>query len=205
MNKVIMKAKNNVVNQKKKYLFLATIMSIGIISGIIFIFFISEEDKSLVKQELDIFFAIIKDGKFIYTNSIINSVGNNLLYLVIIWVLGISIVGIPIIVFLLFLKGFIFGFSISSVVVNYGLKGLIMGIITQFPHNVILLITFILIGFYAINFSIHLFQVLFFKKDLNLSLYFKRYNQIALISLGSIVLCSIIETFMMPFLIKFFL
>lgn len=205
MNKVIMKAKNNVVNQKKKYLFLATIMSIGIISGIIFIFFISEEDKSLVKQELDIFFAIIKDGKFIYTNSIINSVGNNLLYLVIIWVLGISIVGIPIIVFLLFLKGFIFGFSISSVVVNYGLKGLIMGIITQFPHNVILLITFILIGFYAINFSIHLFQVLFFKKDLNLSLYFKRYNQITLISLGSIVLCSIIETFMMPFLIKFFL
>lgn len=205
MNKVIMKAKNNVVNQKKKYLFLATIMSIGIISGIIFIFFISEEDKSLVKQELDIFFATIKDGKFIYTNSIINSVGNNLLYLVIIWVLGISIVGIPIIVFLLFLKGFIFGFSISSVVVNYGLKGLIMGIITQFPHNVILLITFILIGFYAINFSIHLFQVLFFKKDLNLSLYFKRYNQITLISLGSIVLCSIIETFMMPFLIKFFL
>lgn len=205
MNKVIMKAKNNVVNQKKKYLFLSTIMSIGIISGIIFIFFISEEDKSLVKQELDIFFATIKDGKFIYTNSIINSVGNNLLYLVIIWVLGISIVGIPIIVFLLFLKGFIFGFSISSVVVNYGLKGLIMGIITQFSHNVILLITFILIGFYAINFSIHLFQVLFFKKDLNLSLYFKRYNQIALISFGSIVLCSIIETFMMPFLIKFFL
>ena len=205
MNKVIMKAKNNVVNQKRKYLFLATIMSIGIISGIIFIFFISKEDKSLVKQELDIFFTTIKDGKFIYTNSIINSIGNNLLYLVIIWVLGISIVGIPIIVFLLFLKGFIFGFSISSVVVNYGLKGLIMGIITQFPHNVILLITFILIGFYAINFSIHLFQVLFFKKDLNLSLYFKRYNQITLISLGSIVLCSIIETFMMPFLIKFFL
>ena len=205
MNKIIKKAKNNVINQKKKYLFLITIMTIGIISGIIFIFFISKEDKSLVKNELDLFFDTIKGNKVNYLSSFINSIGSSLLYLIIIWILGISIMGIPIIIFLLFLKGFIFGFSISSMTVNYGLKGLILGFITQFPHNIILLITFLLLGFYAINFSIHLFQVLFFKKDLNLSLYFKRYNQISLMCFGSIIICSIIETFLIPFLVKFFL
>lgn len=205
MNKIIKRTRNNIIDQKKKYLFLATIIIVGIISGFIFMFFISKEDKSLVQNELDLFFNTIKDDKIIYLNSFINSISSNLLYLIIIWILGISIVGIPIIIFLLFLKGFILGFSISSIIIVYGFNGLLMAFITQFPHNIILIVTFLLLGFYAINFSIHLFQVLFLKKDFNLSLYFKRYNQISLICLSSIIICSIIETFLIPFLIKFFL
>lgn len=205
MNRIVKRAKNSITSQKKKYLFLITIMSIGIISGIIFIFFISKEDKSLVKQELELFLNTIKDTKINYINSLFNSIGSNSLYLVIIWILGISIIGIPIIIFLLFLKGFIFGFSISSIISIYGFKGLILSFITQFPHSIILLITFVLISFYAVNFSVHLFQVLFFKKELNLSLYFKRYNQIALISFISVIICGLIETFIIPALVKFFL
>ena len=49
MNKIMKKVKQSITNQKKKYLFLTTILIVGIISGIIFIFFISKEDKSLVK------------------------------------------------------------------------------------------------------------------------------------------------------------
>lgn len=205
MNKIIKRAKNNVVNQKRKYLLLTIIMTIGIISGIIFIFFISKEDKSLVKQELELLFSNIKDNKLNYGNSLINSVSSSLVYLSIIWILGVSIIGIPVVIFMLFLKGFVFGFSISSIIANYGFNGVILGFITQIPSNLILLIIYLLMGFYAINFSIRLFQVLFFKKEVNLSFYFKRYNQIALISLGCIVIASLVETFLIPFLVKFFL
>lgn len=205
MNKIIKRAKNNVVNQKRKYLFLTIIMTIGIISGIIFIFFISKEDKSLVKQELELLFSNIKDNKLNYGNSLINSVSSSLVYLSIIWILGVSIIGIPVVIFMLFLKGFVFGFSISSIIANYGFNGIILGFITQIPSNLILLIIYLLMGFYAINFSIRLFQVLFFKKEVNLSFYFKRYNEIALISLGCIVIASLAETFLIPFLVKFFL
>lgn len=205
MNKIIKRAKNNVVNQKRKYLFLTIIMTIGIISGIIFIFFISKEDKSLVKQELELLFSNIKDNKLNYGNSLINSVSSSLVYLSIIWILGVSVIGIPVVIFMLFLKGFVFGFSISSIIANYGFNGVILGFITQIPSNLILLIIYLLMGFYAINFSIRLFQVLFFKKEVNLSFYFKRYNQIALISLGCIVIASLVETFLIPFLVKFFL
>ena len=180
-------------------------MTIGIISGIIFIFFISKEDKSLVKQELELLFSNIKDNKLNYGNSLINSVSSSLVYLSIIGILGVSIIGIPVVIFMLFLKGFVFGFSISSIIANYGFNGVILGFITQIPSNLILLIIYLLMGFYAINFSIRLFQVLFFKKEVNLSFYFKRYNQIALISLGCIVIASLVETFLIPFLVKFFL
>lgn len=205
MNKIMNKAKQNISNQKKKYLFLATIMLIGIISGIIFIIFISKEDKSLVKTELNNFFTFIQNNKINYLETFLNGMLSNLAYLIIIWILGISIIGIPIIIFLLFIKGFIFGFSFSSIIVNYNLKGFFLSLAYQLPHHLILLILFLLISFYAISFSVRLFRILFFKENINLAPYFKRYNQIAAICIIGIVLCSLLETFLSPVLINLFL
>ena len=205
MNKIMKKAKQSITNQKKKYLFLTTILIVGIISGIIFIFFISKEDKSLVKTELDTFFNHIKTNQINYLSVFRNSFFTNLLYLFIFWVLGISIIGVPIILFLLFFKGFIFGFNFSSIITNYGLKGILPGIFYQFPHQLLLLIFFVMISFYAINFSVRLFRVLFLKENINLTQCFKRYNQIGIICVIGILLCSIFETFVMPILMNLFL
>lgn len=205
MNKIMNKAKKNITMQKKKYLFLATIVLIGIISGILFIFFISKEDKSLVKDELDTFFEYIKGNKINYLSTFINSILSNFSYLLIVWILGISIVGMPIIVFLLFFKGFIFGFSFSSVIANYGFKGILLASAYQIPHYLLLLILFVLLGFYAINFSIRLFRVLFLKENINLTPYFKRYNQVAIICVVGSVICSLLETFLSPILMNLFL
>lgn len=205
MNKIMNKAKQNITNQKKKYLFLSTIILIGIISGLIFIFFISKEDKSLVKTELDAFFHYIKQNQIEYVPNLINSILSNLSYLVIIWILGISIVGIPIIIFILFLKGFIFGFSFSSIIANYGFNGILLAIVNQLPHNLFLLIIFLLISFYAINFSTRLFRILFLKENINLAPYFKRYNQVAIICVIGVIICSLLETFLAPFLMEMLL
>jgi len=205
MNKVIAKAKKNITSQKQKYLFLAVILLIGIVSGILFIFFISKTDKSLVNDELNFFFKILKENQLDYVSSLINSISSNILYFVIVWILGISIIGIPVIIFLLFLKGFIFGFSISSIIVNYGVKGLFLTISYQVPHNVIMLVLYVLISFYAINFSIRLFKMLFLKENINLNPYFKRYNQVIGISILIAILCSLFEVFVSPILIKLFL
>ncbi len=195
----------SITNQKKKYLFLSVMILVGIISGIIFIFFISKEDKSLVKQELEIFFTNIHTKKLNYISSLINSISTNLIYLLGIWLLGISIIGIPIVLFLLFLKGFILGFSISSIIYNYGMKGFLISIGYIFPHHILLLVMLLLMGFYAINFSARLFKVLFLKETINLAQVFKRYNQITGICIIGIVISSILEIFLAPFLMNLFL
>lgn len=205
MNKVIAKAKNNINNQKKEYLFLSIITLLGIISGILFIFFISNTDKLLVKDELILFFTNLKENNLDYISSLINSFSSNLLYFIIIWVLGISIIGIPIIIFMLFFKGFIFGFSISSIINIMGFKGILVAISYHLPHNLILLILYLLISFYAINFSVRLFRLLFLKENLNLNSYFKRYNQIIIFCLLISIFCSLLEVFLTPILINFFL
>jgi len=205
MNNVMNKAKKNIISQRKKYLFLSTIILVGIISGILFIFFISKEDKSLVKIELDTFFNYIKENKINYFSTFINSVTSNFLYLISIWILGISIIGMPIIIFLLFFKGFIFGFSFSSVIANYGFKGILLASSYQLPHQLLVIICLLLIGFYAINFSVRLFRVLLLKENINLVPYFKRYSKITIICIIGIIISSIVETFLSPVLINLFL
>lgn len=205
MNKILNKAKSNVINQKKKYLFLSVIMLIGIISGVLFIFFVSKEDKLQVKEQLELFLVNIKNKNLNNFSSLINSLLSNGLYIVSFWILGISIIGIPIIVFLLFLKSFIFGFSIASIIYNYGFKGIMLAIVYQIPHNLVYLVLLLLLSFYAINFSIKLFRVLFLKENISLSLYFKRYNKILLVCIVCSIVCSIFEIFVTPVLINLFL
>lgn len=205
MNKAITKSMKNIATQKKKYLFLIVITLIGILSGIIFIFFISKADKLLIKDELNSFLLNIKNNNLDYYSSFFQSFSSNFIYLIIIWLLGISIIGIPIIIFLLFFKGFIFGFGISSMISNFGLKGIGLSLGYQLPHLLIMLLIFLLISFYAINFSVKLFRILFLKDNINLSPYFKKYIQILIISLVFSLICSIMETFLSPILINLFL
>ena len=60
MNKKLHTAKNMVLSQKKFYIFLITIMLMGIISGIIFVFFLNQSDKKEVTKEIVSFFTLIK-------------------------------------------------------------------------------------------------------------------------------------------------
>lgn len=205
MNKIINKAKSNVINQKKKYLFLSVIMLVGIISGILFIFFVSKEDKLQIKEQLELFLINIKNKNLNNVTSLINSLLSNGLYLVSFWILGISIIGIPIIVFLLFLKSFIFGFSIVSIIYNYGFNGIMLAIMYQIPHNLVYLVLLLLLSFYAINFSIKLFRLLFLKENISLGIYFKRYNKILLVCILCSIVCSIFEIFVTPVLMNLFL
>ena len=197
--------KSKIMNQKKKYLFLCIIVLCGVISGALFLFFISKEDKLLVKEQLSLFFQSISEKKINYFTSFWNSIGSNFFFLFILWILGISIVGIPIIILALFLKGFIFGFTFSSIISLYGWKGIILSFLYLFPHHFLLLILFLLTSFYAINFSIRLLQVLFFKQNITLTHYFKRYCHIFIIGIVGITICSLFEIFVVPFFLDFFL
>ena len=81
MNKIIHTTKKHIENQKKKYLFLSIILILGIISGILFIFFISKADKSRIIDEFELIFDTINNHKLNYTNTLINSLSLNLLSL----------------------------------------------------------------------------------------------------------------------------
>jgi len=197
--------KDKLLLQKKKYLFLIIIMFLGLIAGITFLFFISKEDKQLLIESMNNFFISIKEHKLDYINGLINSITSNCLYISIIWILGISIVGIPLILFLLFFKSFVLGFSITSIIANYGFKGVFLAFSYIFPHQLLFMLIRLLLGFYSISFSNKLFKVLFLKKNINLKEYFNKYLKILGICLIASIISSLIEIYITPNFINLFI
>lgn len=208
MNKMkfnIKKTKNSILKQKKLYLFLIGLMVTGLIAGILFWFVISKEDKLLVTKNLTNFFSCIKEGNSInYGASLLNSVVTSLIYVILIWLLGISIIGLPIILVMMATKSFIVGFSIAGIISSYGLKGIVGALVYVFPHQIVFLLLLILLGFYASAFCIKLFKYLFLKQMINFKEAMRKYLKILGISCLSGVVISLFETFISTYFIKLF-
>ena len=193
-----------IAKQKKQYILLIGLVLLGIILGIIYACLLKESDQSLVNTTLEGFFEQIKGGNLNYKVGFINSLSSNLIYALLVWVLGISIIGIIFVLFFLLARGFIVGFSIGSIITHYGFKGIVGAFCYIFPHHILTLAFSILLSFYAIKFSVKLINYLFFKKDINFKGAMKKYATILIICLIGFVISSLLEIFVSPFLIKLF-
>ena len=202
LKKVKTKVTNKLAEQKKIYIFLIIVMLIGLILGIIYAVILNKSDHAIVTTSLDSFFTSIKNNDIDYKSALINSLVGNISFVTFIFLLGISIIGIPLIIFSLASSAFIFGFSLSSIIYTYHFDGILKAITYLFPHQLITLLMSLFLGFYALYFGIKLFKYLFRGIDINLRSSMKRYLQVYITVLLIFVLCSFIEVFLSPALIK---
>lgn len=179
-----------------KLLFISVI---SILLGIFYMAIISKQNKESVEESLKLFFQSI--NKLNYQKAIVNCLSSNIFYLLAIWLLGISIIGIPFILLILILKSFILGFSISSILYFYKLKGILIALIYIIPL-VLNLLTILFLGYYAIIFSKNLIRLLFLKKEIRFKNIMRRYSKIFLFCLGMTIISSILEIYVVPSLLK---
>ncbi len=194
--------KNSVAAQKRRYLFLILLLIAGILSGIVFSLILSNSDKQIIQSSLDNFFKSVSTDELNYLSSFIQSLKNQVLPAVLIWLLGISIIGVPFILFYDFLKGFLFGFSVGAILLTYQWKGILKAFFYVFPHQILGLFLSIFLCFYALRFSGKLVAVLFFKKDLSLKRAMKRYGQVFGIVFIGFCFLSLMEVFLAPTLLR---
>ncbi len=202
LKKVKNKVTNKLLEQKKIYLFIIIIMSLGLLAGIIYAVILNKSDHNLVTTSLNSFFDSIKNNDLDYKSALINSLIGNISFITFIFLLGISIIGIPLIIISLISTSFIFGFSLGSIIYTYHFNGILKAITYLFPHQVITLLMSLFLGFYALYFGIKLFKYLFRGKDINLRMSMKRYLQVYVTVLLVNIACSFIEVFLSPALIK---
>lgn len=189
------------VNKLLLILLISTIISF--ILGCLFISIVDNNGRSLIKESINSYFDGIFDGKTNYINGLYTILPRNIFTNIIIWLVGISIIGIIIVSCLLLFKSFLVGFSLSSIIYTYGFKGILISIIYMISEVINLFIIFLL-TYYSISFSILLFNYLFRKKEYNRRIIMKRYIKIFIICLGITILNSLISIFLIPNLLRFF-
>lgn len=197
-----MKELINKIRQNKLVTLLIIIMIISIILGILFPAIITKEDKNLIIDSVKTFISGIKQNNINYLSGILQSISNNSLVTILVWILGISIIGIPLILLIIFFKGFLVGFSFTSMLITYGISGIIKAIIYTLPNIGNLLATFLL-GYYAITFSIMIYKNIFKKENRNWQPIVKRYIKIGLFFLIFSILISLVECFLIPKILYF--
>ena len=186
---------------KKVTVFLICLMVVAVLFGSFFPLFLSADDKVLVSDYISSFVLNIKDNidcMYLFKNGFFI----NVILMLVIWTLGISIIGIPIVVFLFFFKCFIFGFSISSIIFNYSFKGVLFGLIYIFPHEVINICAFIILCNYSLVFSIRMLGLIFKRSDFNIRSSFSWYFKVLLINVFIVIVCVLYESFVNPFILR---
>lgn len=198
MDKLKLKLKSN----NKLIIFLVVLTFIGIISGTIFSLIISANDKKIVSEYLTDFLFAVQNNEINQFGAFINAILDNFSISIIIWLLGISIIGIPIILILFFSKSFVIGFTIGSLIINYNLKGCLLSLIYIFPHHVINIILYLLLVIYSLAFSIKLIYSLLKRKNIDFKPIINKYLYILIIIIVGFSFTSLYEAFIMPKIIS---
>lgn len=199
------KLKLSIKRNKKLLVFLIALGIIGIITGSIFNVMLNENDKTLVSSYITNFFENIRNNTLDNVFALKNGLISEISCILIIWLLGISVIGIPIILFMYFSKFFVLGFSISSIISNYGFKGCLLSLSYIFPHKIINIIIYTIITLFTLKVSGKILYTIIRREKLDFKIVLNKYLLILLISVVIVILITLFEVFVTPVIIKIFL
>lgn len=179
------------------------IIILGIISGSLFLVVLKDTDHNLVIEKINTFFTNINTNNINNIEAFKNAFIENIIFVILIWILGMSIIGIIINIFIIYLKGFIIGFSLSSFFLVYKYKGLLAALIYVFPTSIINILVCLLLGVYSVLFTINLWKIIFLKeKNYNMKKFIKKYFLLLILCIILILISSLTEGFLVPSLLK---
>ena len=195
------KLRDLILPNKKINFFVTTILLLGILSGSMFLMMSNETDKTSVITQIQTFFKNISTSSIDNGLALKNSFIINYIFVGSIFLLGLSMIGIIINIFLTYLKGFLVGFSIASIILTYSVQGLLASILYALFSQLLNVIIVIILSIYSIMFSINLLKIITSKKGNN-RLMLKKYLVILMFCIIVSFLSSLLEVYVFPSILK---
>lgn len=123
----------------KLYLIVIIILVVGIVAGVVFVNNTSAEEAQEIQNYITEFINLLKQGNRIDTGQLLKkSLGDNITLIIIMWLLGSTVIGIPIVMGIVLFRGFCIGYSVSAIIASIGVqKGILFFFTTMFLHNLI--------------------------------------------------------------------
>lgn len=189
------------------YLFIITLFLMGIIFGAIVVNSLSFAQKEDLYFYLSKFFSEMEDGSMTSAEELFRqSFLHNVKYLGLMWLLGISIIGLPLIFVLLFMKGVVVGFSVGFLVNQMGWSGFLLSFVSVLPQNIIIIPAFIFIGAISANFSLTLIRKIFMRQTSSMQFqmipFLSRYVIFMVVAIGIVTVAASIEAYLSPALME---
>jgi stage II sporulation protein M len=182
------------------YIFTAVLFVMGVIFGAIIVNSLSYIQKNDLFSYLSRFFGQVSEGEMASAKKMFyQSFMHNAKFVGLMWILGVSIIGLPIILILLFLKGIVVGFTVGFLVNQLGWYGFLLSFVSVMPQNFILIPAFIVVGATAVMFSLKMIRQQFIRRvNEPIFPYFARYTIVIVVVMVCIGASSVLEAYVSP-------
>ena len=139
---------NYISNNKREYMLVVLLFVIGIVIGVIFINKSTKMQEEEITTYINEFVVKVKANQQIDRIALLREkVISNLVLVLIMWFVGSTVVGIPIVYAILVYKGFCLGYTISAIIAIMGMgKGILFMLIALLLQNIIFIPGIIAIG-----------------------------------------------------------
>ncbi|MBU5265345.1 stage II sporulation protein M [Virgibacillus proomii] len=156
---------NHIKEHATIYLFMVILFLTGIVFGAILVNSMNFIQKQDLFFYLERFFKQLEDNhKAEYLEIFKNSFLYHTKYLLLLFILGLSVIGLPLVWILIFIKGLVVGFSVGFIVNQLGMDGLLLAALSIAPQNFLIIPIYLIAGSLSMIFSLTLLSKLFTKR-----------------------------------------
>jgi len=185
------------------YALVILVFVLGVTLGAIAVKALTVEQKKELLGYLSQFFTSLQKGTLAVKNDLARqAIFSNLKTVAIIWIMGLTIIGIPVVLAIIFIRGFVIGFTVGFLAQEMVLKGVLFAIAAVLPHNLVTIPALIIASAAAVSFSSLLIKKKFLKKNHNLRHCFLGYLFLSLAIAVVCVLASLVEAYITPVFMK---
>ena len=197
--------KQYILQNDSTYIFISILFLMGVIFGAIFVNSLSITQKEDLFYYLNQFFHQITNENMMNKTEVFKiSFWQNVQLLGLIWILGISIIGFPIVFILLFLKGIVIGFTVGFLVSEMGLSGVGLVFGSIFPQNILFIPIYIFIAAASVGFSMKLIRKIFIRQSLvpKFAPILSQYMMFYLVAVVIILIAACIESYVSTYFMR---
>lgn len=187
-----------------QYLLVVFIFLLGAFLGNYKVSGMGGSTKTYLLNLLDNYLYVGAQGDIRNQEILVNAVLNQGKYVMGVWFLGLTVIGLPLILGAVLLRGLSFGFTLGFLIQEKAAGGFMVGLLSIIPQNLIYIPFMLIWSVIAVNFTIDILKGIYFNKTIKIQGLIS-YTMLMLVFLLFFLLGALIEAYLSPWCLNLFL
>lgn len=194
ISRILTIIKNHIYSNVKLYIIVSIFFLIGSVIGVIFANNVSLDTQSDINTYIQEFTESLKNNCEIDTGNLLKRlIIKDIILTLFMWFMGCTLIGIPIVYLTIMFKGFSLSYTISSIILSFGVgKGSLFCILSMLLQNIIIIPTMICLAVSGVKVYK---SVIKDKRKENIKLEIVRHTVLSVCMLMLLIFSSTVETY----------
>jgi len=185
------------------YVFVSVLFAVGLVFGALLVNALTLDQQQDLAGDVQQFAQRIQSGMLPdAAQSFWDRALFNAKWIFLIWVLGLTVVGMPLVLALDFLKGVLVGFAVGTLVSQHEWKGLLFSLVSVAPANLIIVPALLIASVSAVSFSIYVVKNRLLGRYGSMSQSFISHTSTGVFMILIAVGAALVDSFLTPVLLK---